>query len=156
MDNHWVLPDDLPREIAVVILNTGIVGEQPVLTWEGSPKPDSWKLTANFHANLEDKVWYKFIWHKGCALRYSCYAWMTLKGNLKTIDNLSIRGIPVLTGCSFCEGNLENHSHIFFYCDFSFTILSSLLHVLKKIYLRPNLLQVYDLLDNCQDLGKKE
>ncbi|XP_020693241.1 uncharacterized protein LOC110107335 [Dendrobium catenatum] len=117
-DGQWDLPDYVSREIASDILNTVILGEQPVLSWEGSPKPVAWKLTAKFYDDLDYVDWHKYIWHKGCALQFACFSWMSMLGKLKTADNLAIRGIPVFSG--------------------------------------PNLMQVYDALDNCRDFGMME
>ncbi|KAI0522759.1 hypothetical protein KFK09_005144 [Dendrobium nobile] len=72
----WRLPNYLSVEASSVILETTISGEQPVLTWEGSPTPPPLKVLATFYEHLDNVVWSKYVWHKKHALRYSCYSWM--------------------------------------------------------------------------------
>ncbi|KAI0524788.1 hypothetical protein KFK09_004174 [Dendrobium nobile] len=158
VDDKWVLPDVFPPEIYYVISSIDILEEQPVITWEGSPSPPppNKKIMASFHDNFDDVAWCKFIWHKGHALRYSCYAWMALIGKLKTSDNLITRGIMVAGHCSFCCDHLENHSHIFFECDYTFSILTDLIPVTGMFNLRPNLMQVLNFFDNMHDYSRRD
>ncbi|KAI0500544.1 hypothetical protein KFK09_018758 [Dendrobium nobile] len=130
--------------------------EEPLLFWEGSAFPSNRNFLSLLHENLEDVVWSKFIWHKGYALRFACYIWMAIIGKLKTADNLIMRGINVNAGCGFCSNHLESHSHIFFECDFSFSILTGLFPYMDTFYLRPNILQTFDFLTNLRSHGRHE
>ncbi|XP_020699884.1 uncharacterized protein LOC110112129 [Dendrobium catenatum] len=156
VENRWELPLFIPNVIRDEILEINILGDQPVIFWEGSPTPSPKKVLSAFYGHLDNVIWCKYVWHKRHALRYSCYSWMAFKRKLKTADNLIVRGIPVLSNCSFCGSFEENHSHLFFECDFSFSILSSLLPITANFYLRPNMLQVFDYLDNVRNFGRLE
>lgn len=81
---------------------------------------------------------------------------MALLGKLKTADNLIFKGIQVNAGCNFCSGHLESHSHIFFECDYLFSILTGLFPCMNTFYLRPNIMQTFDFLSNTRSHGKNE
>ncbi|XP_020672498.1 uncharacterized protein LOC110092330 [Dendrobium catenatum] len=143
----WNLPDGWPVDIKQKILTIS-VEEVSGVDWAGISKPSFKTFTSHFFDNLEDVSRFKFIWHKKNALRYACYSWMAINGKLKCADKLIYRGIPASPICDFCRGHNESHSHLFFSCDFTFTVISSLLPALKCFYFRPNLYQVYDFF-NC-------
>ncbi|PKU68056.1 hypothetical protein MA16_Dca022965 [Dendrobium catenatum] len=73
---------------------------------------------------------------------------MAILRKLKTADNLQSRGIVVPLACSFCHGYPENHSHLFFGCDFSFTILTRLLPDLNCFLLKPTIAQIFEFLEH--------
>ncbi|KAI0522769.1 hypothetical protein KFK09_005154 [Dendrobium nobile] len=92
-----------------------------------------------------------FIWHKKKSLRFSSYAWMAMLGKLKTADHLNLRGIEALPTCSFCSEGRDCHSHIFFSCDFSYIVITSLFPPLGAFLLRPNLMQTFQWFDDSVD-----
>ncbi|XP_020688157.1 uncharacterized protein LOC110103692, partial [Dendrobium catenatum] len=143
----WILPDGWPLDIKRKILSIS-VEEVYGVDWAGFSKPSFKNFTSQFYDNLDDVSWFKFIWHKQNALRYACYAWMAINGKLKCADKLIVRGIPASPICDFCRGHNESHSHLFFSCDFTFSVISSLLPALNCFYFRPNLYQAFDYF-NC-------
>ncbi|KAL0904222.1 hypothetical protein M5K25_026305 [Dendrobium thyrsiflorum] len=105
---------------------------------------------------LSTVTWFKYIWHKKFALHFSVYAWMAILGKLKTYDVLLRRHIYTPSECSFCRVHQETHSHLLFECDFSFSVLSSLLPSVSAFLLRPNISQVFEFLDNTLQLHTLE
>ncbi|PKU65386.1 hypothetical protein MA16_Dca023989 [Dendrobium catenatum] len=81
---------------------------------------------------------------------------MAVIGKLKTADNLISRGIAVPSICSLCLSFPENHSHLFFDCEFSFTILARLLPELNCFLLRPTLLQIFDFFEHSTTYHRQE
>ncbi|PKU84771.1 hypothetical protein MA16_Dca008181 [Dendrobium catenatum] len=79
---------------------------------------------------------------------------MTLKGGLKTADCLISRGISVSNTCALCHYYDENISHIFFECDYSFAIISTLMRNLGFLLLRPNILQLFEYIDETHSKDK--
>ncbi|PKU82913.1 hypothetical protein MA16_Dca006211 [Dendrobium catenatum] len=77
-------------------------------------------------------------------------------GKLKTADNLIMRGIQVPPHCSLCSGHLENHSHLFFDCDFTFYILKHILPDFNSFLLRPTLPQVLDYIENSLSFDRTD
>ncbi|KAI0492375.1 hypothetical protein KFK09_026646 [Dendrobium nobile] len=101
-DSVWVLPDSFSTSLTDVISGiTGIEGEGPCLL-----------------------CWYNMVWHKRKALKFSVFAWMANKGGLKTADALRLRHIFVPSICRLCHISDESVSHLFFECNYSFSILS--------------------------------
>ncbi|XP_020679888.1 uncharacterized protein LOC110097698 [Dendrobium catenatum] len=157
LNNNWVIPDCIPIEVKDSIVKTVIDEDcKPSILWQYKQNPISINFLDLFHANLEDVAWNKFIWHKGFALRFACFTWMALLGKLKTADNLISKGIQVNAGCIFCSGHLESHSHVFFECDYSFSIMTGLFPCMNTFYLRPNIMQTFDFLSNIRSHVKNE
>ncbi|PKU65301.1 Putative ribonuclease H protein [Dendrobium catenatum] len=155
LNGVWNLPAGWPIDICGKIKNIGIE-EEDDMVWVGVAKPVFKHFTAMFYSNMDNVDWCKFIWHKKHALRYACYAWMAIQGKLKTADSLIRRSIPAPPHCNFCLEHFENHSHLFFGCDFTFEVLSKLLPGVNAFYLRPNLFQVYDFFWNNSNTSKLE
>ncbi|KAL0914337.1 hypothetical protein M5K25_014678 [Dendrobium thyrsiflorum] len=81
---------------------------------------------------------------------------MALIGKLKCADLLIRRGLQVSASCSFCHTSLKSHFHLFFECDFSFSVLTALLSGLDSFLFRPNILQIFDFLDNVEQFNSLE
>lgn len=96
-----------------------------------------------FFFNLAKVSWSQFIWHKKHALRYSCYSWMAILRRLKCDDILIRRSIPISPLCSFCQDAPESHRHLFFECDFSFMVITSILTFFNSFLFRPTLCQIF-------------
>ncbi|KAI0516493.1 hypothetical protein KFK09_009185 [Dendrobium nobile] len=75
-------------------------------------------------------------------------------GKLKTADNLQLRGIQVPLNCSLCSCHLENHSHLFFDCDFTFYILKNILPDFNSFLFRPSLPQALDFIENSVNFNR--
>ncbi|PKU60898.1 Putative ribonuclease H protein [Dendrobium catenatum] len=155
-NNTWNLPLAIPEEIASTVMRIDLSSLPHCISWDGVASPNNKTFSKLFYSNLEDIGWAKFIWHKGYALRYASYSWMAMHRKLKTADLLILKGIPVVSSCSFCDATWENHAHLYFECDFTFSLLSALLPSLRNFYLRPNLHQVYDFLGSMRHFSSLE
>ncbi|PKU65630.1 hypothetical protein MA16_Dca021519 [Dendrobium catenatum] len=81
---------------------------------------------------------------------------MAVIGKLKTADILNSRGMAVPITCSLCQTFPENHNHIFFGCEFSFTILTRMLPELNCFLLRPTLPQIFEFYEHSVSHNKLE
>ncbi|PKU85442.1 hypothetical protein MA16_Dca003181 [Dendrobium catenatum] len=79
---------------------------------------------------------------------------MAIMGGLKTADTLAARGISVNSSCALCHSHAETVSHLFFECDFSFSILSNLMKNLGFLLLRPNILQIFEYIEDTKHRDK--
>ncbi|PKU71506.1 hypothetical protein MA16_Dca004348 [Dendrobium catenatum] len=79
---------------------------------------------------------------------------MAIKGGLKTADSLFARGIEVNKNCALCHCYDETSSHLFFECDYSFAILSILMRNLGFLLLRPNILQIFEYIEDTHHKDK--
>lgn len=55
-----------------------------------------------FYKGEVQVIWFKEVWHKHCALKFSIYIWLALNRGLKTADILSTRHIFIEPSCSLC------------------------------------------------------
>ncbi|PKU79143.1 hypothetical protein MA16_Dca000487 [Dendrobium catenatum] len=152
----WNLPSSTPPLLLTEMLDINFY-EQPAVVWDGSLSP-TFSTFYDSYFGLNDEVcWHKFVWHKKKSLRFSSYAWMAMLGKLKTADILIQRGIDAYVTCSFCGAGSDCHSHLFFSCDFSFTVIASLLPPLGSFLFRPNLLQTFEFFEEARDfsIGEK-
>ncbi|KAL0907834.1 hypothetical protein M5K25_022276 [Dendrobium thyrsiflorum] len=116
------------------------------ITWKDKSKANLSTFINQFFCDDTVLKWYKLVWHKHHALKYSIYTWIALNNGLKTADELSKRNIVVSTDCPLCYSQSESVNHILFECDYSFAILSKLIPYLGEFLLRPRLLQVLQFL----------
>lgn len=124
-------------------------GRVNCLTWGNYPKHNFSCFMRDYYKMETDVAWSKAVWHKHSALRFSLYGWLSLVGGLKTSEALRQRNLEVDPLCILCHCHVENTSHLFFQCDYSFGIICSLLPSIKSFLLRPNLFQISDHLLNC-------
>ncbi|KAI0498243.1 hypothetical protein KFK09_021484 [Dendrobium nobile] len=106
LDGQWQLPLSIPNALFAII-NDISINEKSDFLWKGSSKPTFRDFLSHFYSHLLEIRWFKFIWHKKHALRYACFAWMTMIGKLKTADMLLHRGIQVFQECSFVSTLLK-------------------------------------------------
>lgn len=151
----WVLPEHFPDFIKDTILGIPI-SEPPCIIWDGSNKLSFTIFNANYYFDLEIVMWGNYLWHKRFALRLSAYAWMAFLGKLKTADILNSRGVHIPAACPFCLVAEESHHHLFFECDFSYTIIMELFPWLDYFLMRPNLLQLFDYMAGIQKFNAEE
>lgn len=142
-NSSWALPEHFPDFVKSTILGIHI-SDQPCINLEGSNKFNFNIFNADFYSDLEVVLWSNYLWHKRYALRHSTYAWMAFLGKLKTADNLSKRGIIIQATCPFCLVANETHNHLFFECDFSYSVIMTLFPWLEFFLMRPNMLQFFD------------
>ncbi|PKU64706.1 hypothetical protein MA16_Dca017648 [Dendrobium catenatum] len=151
----WTLPPSTPNLLVAEIMGLNIF-EHPMVLWLGSPTPTFSTFYTSYFSVVQEVSWQKFIWHKKKSLRFSSYAWMAMLGKLKTADQLILRGIDAYSPCSFCGDGSESHSHLFFTCDFTFSVISSLLPPLRSFLLRPNMMQTFVYFDESLDYNSWE
>ncbi|PKU66661.1 Putative ribonuclease H protein [Dendrobium catenatum] len=154
-NDTWLIPSSIPSSIKESIEMVAIRENNGVF-WNGSPNWVFKNFVEFFYSDIPKVDWYNSIWHKNHALKYACFTWMARIGKLKTADNLQFRGIHVSLSCSLCLNHLENHSHLFFNCDFSFYILKSILPEFSSFLLRPNLPQALDFIENSENLNRND
>ncbi|KAL0905080.1 hypothetical protein M5K25_027256 [Dendrobium thyrsiflorum] len=141
----WSLPShleqsQLDRIYAVPILHS----PNPNLCWIGPGKLCFNSFYLHFYSEHPKVPWFKFVWHRRYALRYSSFVWMAILEGLKTADILARRNILIPPLCPLCQMENESISHCFFQCDYAFQVISSLLPSLQNFLMRPTLLQVFD------------
>ncbi|KAL0916751.1 hypothetical protein M5K25_014286 [Dendrobium thyrsiflorum] len=154
-DSTWSLPEHFPDTVISSILGITIA-DQPCIKWDGSNNFFFNIFIADYYSDLEDVSWSNYLWHKRYALRHSAYAWMAILGKLKTADILSTRGINIPAACPFCLEANETHNHLFFECDFSYSIIRTLLPWLEFFLMRPNILQLFDYVAGFQNFNEEE
>ncbi|PKU66669.1 hypothetical protein MA16_Dca025137 [Dendrobium catenatum] len=79
---------------------------------------------------------------------------MAIMGGLKTADSLAARGISMNDTCALCHSYAETVSHLFFEFDFSFSILSNLMKNLGFLLLRPNILKIFEYIEDMKHKDK--
>ncbi|KAI0513680.1 hypothetical protein KFK09_009710 [Dendrobium nobile] len=140
----WDLPNGLDDCLVSLINSVTIDEQQENHCWKDKQNLKFSDFNSHFYATLPLVNWYKYIWHKKSAIRYSVYAWMAFRGGLKTTDVLAVRGIIVPNTCCFCNTEKETISHLFFECHYTFGIAIALLPWMHRMFMRPNIHQLYD------------
>ncbi|PKU68127.1 Putative ribonuclease H protein [Dendrobium catenatum] len=148
-NDAWHLPSNIQPSIQCIISNVAIQVNKDVL-WNGNAKWLFKDFTELYYSHLPKVDWNKTIWHKNFTLKYACFTWMACICKLKTADILRQRGIMAPMHCSLCSGHTENHTHLFFDCDFSFYILKTIMPKFASFLLRPTLIQALDYIENSE------
>ncbi|KAL0921417.1 hypothetical protein M5K25_008484 [Dendrobium thyrsiflorum] len=143
----WLIPTIFGIDVMTAIKSVPISVSNIGCLWLGSDCPTTPAFKMQFLSNLNAVNWYKYVWHKRYALRYSAYSWLAFKSGFKIADLLARCSIPVDTTCKFCSKEAETHTHLFFECDFCFVILKSLIPGIGSLLLKPNLFQAYCFID---------
>ncbi|PKU68537.1 Putative ribonuclease H protein [Dendrobium catenatum] len=144
-NNAWRFPEFFTPSLIDVFSGIHLMGgEGHCLIWYDKEKTYFKNYIDEFYSDIADCSWYKMVWHKRNALKFSVFAWLANVGGLKTADALRIRNISVPIQCSLCYNGDESVSHIYFECPFSFNILIDLFSEMSSFLLRPNIRQVYD------------
>ncbi|KAI0496569.1 hypothetical protein KFK09_022889 [Dendrobium nobile] len=154
-DNVWTLPDYFPDNMKHAISAIEIK-EQPALAWDGSLNPNFKNFLNSYYTHLEEVNWHKYVWYKSYSLRYSILTWMAILQKLKVADLLIKKSIQVNPVCCLCNNAQEDHNHLFFNCDFTFNVINKLIPELNSFLLKPNLIQVFDYMDNQLLMSKWE
>ncbi|KAL0921833.1 hypothetical protein M5K25_008945 [Dendrobium thyrsiflorum] len=149
----WLLPEPLVQNLDSFSITS--VASNGV-TWK-TCKPCFSVFILEYFKEVEHVSWAKFLWHKHFALKYTIYAWLALNRGLKTADELSRRNILINHTCPLCFNHPESVDHLFFECDYGFTILVKLMPSLGNFLFRPRLLQLLEYLGDCDflDIGKQ-
>ncbi|PKU70465.1 Putative ribonuclease H protein [Dendrobium catenatum] len=151
INSTWNCPSTWPSYLVNQILLVPIWNIGRTCLWYSADNCSNMLFRKEFFKGYPVVNWHRFIWHKRNAIRFSSFGWMAVRNGLKTADNLLKRGINVNPSCSFCLDFTESHSHLFFECDFSFSILNSIIPHSQTLLLRPNLFQVFDLIEEIAD-----
>ncbi|XP_020690389.1 uncharacterized protein LOC110105289 [Dendrobium catenatum] len=154
VNNIWNLPVSLPPSIKAEILAVPISTGMGNCLWTGTDKPAFNSFHKGFFLNEQTVTWFKHVWHKRYALRFSLTTWMAFRNGLKTADNLIARGLAVNTCCIFCHHSEENHKHLFFECEFTFQVLLKVFPYFNRMLLRPNLGQAFQSIEDW-DMDKR-
>ncbi|KAL0913157.1 hypothetical protein M5K25_016596 [Dendrobium thyrsiflorum] len=149
----WCLPGYFPTDIAQKITSVGIY-DTDCVQWGSLHKATFSDFLKDYYLDTTSPNWANFIWYKRHVLRYSVFAWLTLVGGLKTASELSKRHILVDLLCPLCHNYPESSSHLFFDCDYSHSIIIKLIPACNSLLLRPNLLQIYDWVQDCPNTSQ--
>ncbi|PKU64267.1 Putative ribonuclease H protein [Dendrobium catenatum] len=146
------------REIerAATQITSKIQNSNGTLFWHNRRKASFSSFINFFHREDSMVDWYKYVWHKHYALKYSIYSWIAINNGLKTADELIKRSIIVPSTCSLCFSHPETNCHLMFECDYSFTVLHNLIPMVGDFLLRPRLRQVINFLGEQTYSGKKQ
>ncbi|PKU84697.1 Putative ribonuclease H protein [Dendrobium catenatum] len=154
---RWNCLDSLPVWTRHLFCNFPVTSsDSDCLIWKGCSKPMFKNFRLHFFKDFEKVGWSKFIWHKRSSLRFSSYAWLLMCNGLKLADVLAKRNIIIHPTCQLCLDDEENSNHLFFLCDYSFAVLTHMLPVLHCFLFRPNLMQVFQFLEDFDEYCGKE
>ncbi|XP_028549721.1 uncharacterized protein LOC114579423 [Dendrobium catenatum] len=143
LGDNWNLPQSFENNI-ISLIKAIPISQVENHFWFGKQNPVFADFSKQFFSNLSKVPWYKYVWYKHQALRYSVYVWLAFKDGLKTTDILAKRGINTSYKCCFCHDDMETISHLFFECRFTFDIAKYFLPWLNDLLMRPNLYQLYN------------
>ncbi|XP_028550791.1 uncharacterized protein LOC114579651 [Dendrobium catenatum] len=146
-NGRWTLPLAISTHLVDIITSISISNSLNNCYWTNNAKPYFKTFHKCFFLDCQTVPWYKLVWHKHYALRFSIYTWMAFRHGLKTSDNLILRGLSVNPLCAFCQIIEESHNHLFFECDYSFDILKKVFARMNNILLRPNIWQAFHYID---------
>ncbi|KAL0924204.1 hypothetical protein M5K25_005015 [Dendrobium thyrsiflorum] len=153
--NPWQSPSRLVSPLWKTICTTAEEAKvnfsfvDNAVKWKGLNKYNFSNFMEGFYYSFADCQWANSVWHRKSVLRYSVFGWLALVGGLKTAVELSRRNIQVDLECVFCHNAPESISHLFFYCNFSHSILCNLIPAASSILLRPNIHQLFDWIAEC-------
>ncbi|KAL0916814.1 hypothetical protein M5K25_014354 [Dendrobium thyrsiflorum] len=140
--SNWNAPSSLGGNLANFLSSVPISSAQiPHVIWKDQ-----------LHPKDLDVEWHHYMWHKKKCLRYSVFTWLAFKGGLKTVDILARRNISVPDPvCPLCRSDLESLNHIFFDCNYSFSVITRFLPSFQSFYLRPSLFQAFQHVRNLHE-----
>ncbi|XP_070005903.1 uncharacterized protein LOC142162979 [Nicotiana tabacum] len=91
------------------------------------------KASQHFIPTSPKVSWKSLALVKGIIPRHQFILWLTVHKKLSTVDRLQKWGIKMMQDCVLCNTNaVETLEHLFFCCDYSKHIWSSLLHWLGE------------------------
>ncbi|CAL9215493.1 unnamed protein product [Arabidopsis halleri] len=71
-------------------------------------------------------AWHKAVWFKESVPRFSFIHWLASHERLTTRDRLLQWGMNVPPACVLCTTGLDSHAHLFFECEFSRSVWTSI------------------------------
>ena len=78
-----------------------------------------------FRSPAPKVTWHKLIWFLAAIPKAGFILWLAIRGRLGTQDRFHIH--PLNLSCLLCDGQVEDHDHLFFNCPFSWAIWSEIL-----------------------------
>lgn len=106
----------------------------------------------SFQRDLEAVEWYRRIWFKHAALKYT---FITNHNRYSKRDRISNWNARLKTYCAFCGSQVETRNHLFFSCTYSTQVWESLMSKLLKEKYSANWDHIVSLLCNsCLDKTK--
>ncbi|XP_074315382.1 uncharacterized protein LOC141651576 [Silene latifolia] len=76
-------------------------------------------LSDQFRRKGSNISWGKSLWNRVVLPKHSVFLVLAIRQKLATIDQLHIRGIPLVNKCILCKADNETHKHLFFRYSFS-------------------------------------
>ncbi|XP_020693731.1 uncharacterized protein LOC110107718 [Dendrobium catenatum] len=154
-DNYWSLPNCIPDNVQLAIRDIPIyLDSNSCVSWNNLKHSRFSDYINDFHSSKPICSWYKLIWHKKYALRFTVFSWLALVGGLKTADALLLWNISVPSSCSLCHVFPESSSHIFFECSYSYDILINLIPSTMHLLFRPNILHLLEWISDDSDTAQ--
>ncbi|KAL0922736.1 hypothetical protein M5K25_006750 [Dendrobium thyrsiflorum] len=153
----WNLPRDMPVSLQEKISRIKIYeSHSPCLIWDSKFKASFSDFIKDFYNSMPEISWANMLWHHKYALRYSSFTWLSLVGGLKTADALLKRNIVVNPVCSLCNSHIENASHLFFECSYSYSIITGIIYGANGLLFRPNILQLFVWITDSSNFSEEE
>jgi hypothetical protein len=110
----------------------------------------SGSFTANAYDFFRYKVdpiqWASVVWEQWSLRRHNFSLWLAMLGKLRIRDILQFLSPDPI--CSLCQNANESHAHLFFSCDWSFSLWSKARFWLKLYNSMPSLNRVIRVLHN--------
>lgn len=85
------------------------------------------KIHLSLYPNPPSVIWRKVVWFKKRIPRHAFITWLVMKERMVTRDRLLSWGLDVSPTCLLCGVSNESSAHLFFECEFSRSVWSSLL-----------------------------
>ncbi|KAL0928980.1 hypothetical protein M5K25_000919 [Dendrobium thyrsiflorum] len=102
-NDGWLLPDGCHPDLQAAILCVPVScsGALNCLSWAGDHrnKRGIKIFLHDFYKSDCNVPWFKCLWHKHYAMRFTVFGWLCLKEGLKTVDSLIRRNILVSPKC---------------------------------------------------------
>ncbi|KAI0497613.1 hypothetical protein KFK09_020845 [Dendrobium nobile] len=153
---EWIIPAPFSAVIQNEIYRVIIWEENSdCIAWANSGKFLFKNLVSDYYISVPDCNWMNFIWHKRHSLRFSLFTWLALVGGLKTVEELKRRNIIMDSSCPLCSAGAESVNHFFFDCNYTHSIIITLIPEVASFYLRPNLLQTFDWVNDHPTLSSQ-
>ncbi|XP_019058995.1 PREDICTED: uncharacterized protein LOC109117009 [Tarenaya hassleriana] len=110
-----------PRQYLLLIIH--LLYDSSLLPFSTSR---AWDLLHCF-SSTDIAPWHKSVWFTGSVPKHAFISWLAVKKRLPTRDRLLSWGLNTPPDCLLCGSEIETTHHIFFGCDFSNEIWTSLL-----------------------------
>ncbi|PKU68607.1 Putative ribonuclease H protein [Dendrobium catenatum] len=146
--DNWMLPSCFSILMQLNIRKVNIEEGAACLWWDNRKHYKHHDFVLDFYKNHPAVSWHNLIWKKRPALRYSCTTWLALVGGIKTAEALHHRNIQVPLTCSLYFSHQETVAHLFFGCQYSFSIIKALIPGANGFLMEPSLLQILGWLDD--------